>query len=157
MDPRTEWFPRAFNWETDCIPLLSLSFERFCRTSVFPGACPRIRRGRAHGACAASARRKEEAMSVHIVEDEQRSDRRAIPMRSSDSGRRRGIRFVGAPRRCAPTSPASRRLASATAGDRLQRQVPAWDCRHFLFAGAHRKRNGPGACRRCDFCLMRLW
>ncbi|HYK91288.1 MAG TPA: hypothetical protein VE398_21130, partial [Acidobacteriota bacterium] len=36
------------------------------------GACPRIRRGRAHGACTASARREEEAMSVYIVDDEQR-------------------------------------------------------------------------------------
>ncbi len=51
------------------------------------GACPRIRRGRAHGACTASARREEEAMSMYIVDDEQRSDRRAIgPMRPSGSG-----------------------------------------------------------------------
>jgi hypothetical protein len=33
------------------------------------GACPRIRRGRAYGACRASARREEEAMSVHIVDE----------------------------------------------------------------------------------------
>ena len=38
------------------------------------GACPRIRRGRAHGACEASSRREEEAMSMHIVDDEQRRD-----------------------------------------------------------------------------------
>ncbi len=50
------------------------------------GACPRIRRGRAHGACTASARREEEAMSMHIVDDEQRSDRRATPMRPLGSG-----------------------------------------------------------------------
>ena len=54
-------------------------------------------------------------MSVHIVDDEQRSDRRAIPTRPSGSGRRGGICGVGAPRRCTPTSPASRRLASAHA------------------------------------------
>ncbi len=29
------------------------------------GACPSIRRGRAHGACTASARREEEAMRGH--------------------------------------------------------------------------------------------
>ncbi len=29
------------------------------------GACPRIRRGRAHGACTVSARREEEAMRGH--------------------------------------------------------------------------------------------
>jgi hypothetical protein len=29
------------------------------------GACPRIRRSRAHGACTASARREEEAMQGH--------------------------------------------------------------------------------------------
>ncbi len=40
----------------------------------------------AHGACAASARREGEAMSLRIVDDEQRSDRRATPMRPSDSG-----------------------------------------------------------------------
>ncbi len=34
------------------------------------GARPRIRRGRAHGACGASSTREEEAMSVHIVDDE---------------------------------------------------------------------------------------
>ena len=50
------------------------------------GACPRIQRGRAHGACTASARREEEAMSMHIVDDEQRSDRRATPMRPLGSG-----------------------------------------------------------------------
>ena len=50
------------------------------------GACPRIRRGRAHGACMVSARREEEAMSIHIVDDEQRSDRRATPMRPPGSG-----------------------------------------------------------------------
>ena len=50
------------------------------------GARPRIRRGRAHGACAASARREEEAMSVHIINDEQRGERRATPMRPSGSG-----------------------------------------------------------------------
>jgi len=33
-----------------------------------------------------SARREEEAMSMHIVDDEQRSDRRATPMRPSGSG-----------------------------------------------------------------------
>ena len=32
------------------------------------------------------ARRDEEAMSVHIVDDEQRSDRHATPMRPSGSG-----------------------------------------------------------------------
>ena len=53
---------------------------------MFLGARPETRRGRAHGACAASARREEEAMSVHIVDDEQRSDRRATPMRPSGSG-----------------------------------------------------------------------
>ena len=57
----------------------------FSSTSL-AGACPRIRRGRAHGACTASARREEEAMSMHIVDDEQRSDRRATPMRPSGSG-----------------------------------------------------------------------
>jgi hypothetical protein len=34
--------------------------------------CPINRRGRAHGAYMASARREEEAMSLHIVDDEQR-------------------------------------------------------------------------------------
>src|SRR3990170_4187572 len=43
------------------------------------GARPRIRRGRAHGACEASSRREEEAMSVHIVDDEQRRDRPQYP------------------------------------------------------------------------------
>jgi hypothetical protein len=33
-----------------------------------------------------SARREEEAMSMHIVDDEQRSDHRATPMRPSGSG-----------------------------------------------------------------------
>jgi hypothetical protein len=42
--------------------------------------------GRAHGACMGSAKREEEAMSRHIVDDEQRSDRRASPMRPSGSG-----------------------------------------------------------------------
>ena len=79
------------------------------------GVCPRNRRGRAHGACTASARREEEAISMHIVDDEQRSDRGATPMRPSGSGRCGGICGVGAPRRCTPTSPASRRLASAPA------------------------------------------
>ena len=37
------------------------------------GASPGISRGRAHGACAASARREEEAMSMRIVDDEQRA------------------------------------------------------------------------------------
>ena len=50
------------------------------------GARPRIRRGRAHGACPASARREEEAMPLRIVDDEQRSDRRATPMRPLGSG-----------------------------------------------------------------------
>jgi hypothetical protein len=53
-------------------------------------------------------------MLVHIVDDEQRSDRRATPMRPSGSGSG-GICGVGAPRRCTVTSPASRRLASAPA------------------------------------------
>ena len=35
-----------------------------------------------------------------IVDDEQRGDRRAIPMRPPGSGRRGGICCVGAPRRC---------------------------------------------------------
>ncbi len=43
------------------------------------GACPRIRRGRAHGACEARSRREEEAMSMHIVDDEQRRDRPQHP------------------------------------------------------------------------------
>ena len=72
---------------------ISKIFPHFCG-SIFHvrystsdlGACPRIRRGRAHGACTASARREEEAMSMHIVDDEQRSDRRATPMRPSGSG-----------------------------------------------------------------------
>ena len=38
------------------------------------GACPRIRMCRAHGACEASSRREEEAMSMYIVDDEQRRD-----------------------------------------------------------------------------------
>ena len=50
------------------------------------GACPRIRRGRAHGAWTASARREEEAMSMYIVDDKQRSDRRQTPMRPLGSG-----------------------------------------------------------------------
>ena len=50
------------------------------------GACPGIIRGRAHGACAASARREEEAMSMHIVDDKQTSDRCAIPMRPLGPG-----------------------------------------------------------------------
>ena len=62
-------------------------------------------------------------MSVHIVDDEQRSDRPATPMRlgrcadPDPFGFRLGggICCVGAPRRCVPTSPASRRLASAPA------------------------------------------
>ncbi len=79
------------------------------------GARPRINWGRAHGACGASSRREDEAMSVHIVDDEQRGDRPAIPMRPSGSGGAGGICSVGAPRRCTETSPASRRLASAPA------------------------------------------
>ena len=53
-------------------------------------------------------------MSVHIVDDEQRRDR---PQDPAPFGfrRRRGICFVRAPRRCAMTSPASRRLASTPA------------------------------------------
>jgi len=50
------------------------------------GARPRIRRGRAHGARVASSRREEEAMSVYIVDDEQRRDRLATPMRPLGSG-----------------------------------------------------------------------
>src|SRR5512136_1853805 len=50
------------------------------------GAYPSNRRGRAHGACTASARREEAAMSMYIVDDEQRRDRRATPMRPSGSG-----------------------------------------------------------------------
>ena len=42
------------------------------------GACPSIRRSRAHGACTASSRREEEAMRA-IVDDEQRRDRRQPP------------------------------------------------------------------------------
>ncbi len=42
------------------------------------------------GLARASARREEEAMSLHIVDDEQRSDRRATPMRPSGSGLGRG-------------------------------------------------------------------
>ena len=49
------------------------------RLVVNPGACPRIRRGRAHGAREASSRREEEAMSMHIVNDEQRRDRPQHP------------------------------------------------------------------------------
>ena len=39
-----------------------------------PGVSPRISTGRAHGACEANSRREEEAMSLHIVDDEQRRD-----------------------------------------------------------------------------------
>jgi hypothetical protein len=55
------------------------------RNLVRNGACPSNRRGRAHGACTASSRREEEAMSMHIVDDEQRRDRRVTPMRPSGS------------------------------------------------------------------------
>ena len=77
----------------------------------------------------ASSRREEEAMSMYIVDDEQR--RIALGLRTqfrnphaagpqADPGpfgfrRRGGICGVAAPRRCTPTSPASRRLASAPA------------------------------------------
>jgi hypothetical protein len=62
-------------------------------------------------------------MPVPIVDDDQRSDRRATPMRlgrcadPDPFGFRLcgGICGVGAPRQCAPTLPASRRLASAPA------------------------------------------
>ena len=43
------------------------------------GACPSNRRVRAHGACEASSRREEEAMSMHIFDDEQRRDRPQSP------------------------------------------------------------------------------
>ena len=77
------------------------------------GACPGIRRGRAHGACEARSRREEEGdVGAHR---RRRATKRspATPMRPLGSGRRGGICGVGAPRRCAVTSPASRRLASA--------------------------------------------
>ena len=74
-------------------------------------------------------------MSLHIVDDEQRSDRRANP--HAPFGFRPGgdICFVGATRRCATTSPASRRLASAPAGQERglfyysDRLLGIWDCR----------------------------
>ncbi len=59
--------------------------ETYCAW-VCRGACPRIRRRRAHGACGARSRREDEAMSVVIVDDEHRIDRPAIPMRPSGSG-----------------------------------------------------------------------
>ena len=65
----------------------------------FLEACPRIRRGRARGACEASSRREEDAMWAHR---RRRATQRspAIPTRPKGSGRRGGICFVGAPRRC---------------------------------------------------------
>jgi hypothetical protein len=56
-----------------CLPKAEKSKPR--RIKVKLGACPRISRGRAHGDCEASSRREEEAMSLHIVDDEQRRDR----------------------------------------------------------------------------------
>ena len=53
-------------------------------------------------------------MSVHIVDDEQRSDRRATPMRPSGSGGA-GASAALALLDDVTTSPASRRLASAPA------------------------------------------
>jgi len=53
--------------------------RRCLRLGLALGARPRIRRGRAHGACEASSRREEEAMSVHIVDGEQRRDRPQSP------------------------------------------------------------------------------
>jgi hypothetical protein len=50
--------------------------------------CPRIRRRRAHGACEASSRREEEAMSRHIVDDEQRRNRPQPPCGWAASGPR---------------------------------------------------------------------
>ncbi len=38
------------------------------------------------GLAGRDSRREEEAMSLHIVDDEQRGDRPAIPMRPSGSG-----------------------------------------------------------------------
>ena len=77
----------------------------------------------------ARSRREEEAMSRRIVDNDQR--RIALGLRTqfrnphaagplADPGpdgfrRRVGICSVDAPRRCTPTSPASRRLASAHA------------------------------------------
>jgi hypothetical protein len=63
-----------------------IEHELHCFLSPDPGACPSNRRVRAHGACTASARREEEAISLHIVDDEQRRDRRATPLRPSGSG-----------------------------------------------------------------------
>jgi hypothetical protein len=59
-------------------------------------------------------------MSIHIVDDEQRSNRRAIPMRPSGSGVAGASASLALLRRCAAASPASRRLAStpATPGTR---------------------------------------
>jgi hypothetical protein len=68
-----------------------------------------------------SSRHEEEAMSRHIVDDEQR--RIVLGLRTQFRNphtpfgfrRRGGICGVGAPRRCTPTSPVSRRLAYAPA------------------------------------------
>ena len=94
------------------------------RTGIILGACPRIRRGRAHGACEASSRREEEGdVEAHR---RRRATKRspATPTRPWDSGRRGGICGVGAPRRCALTSPASRRLASAPSRSAAGATVP---------------------------------